>query len=465
MNILSKIGITIGLAIASFFGFHQTPAETPMVGATIPIATSFYSDSLQSGITKTATSMTLVKGMDSQGVTLAGYYGFVLDQGTASQEIVGCTASGVNLTSCLRGLDLTTGTSSVAALEQTHNRGGTVQITTSPIVNVTANILRGIESIPSPLFYNQNFIFSSSTQLASKGYVDGVILTGCANSSETVNGCVQLATGLQIASTTSSGSTGARLAIPASQATSTPGTRTSLDVVVTQNNGKIHQGFLDLSQSFNFTGTLFASSTGNFIASSTLFTANIGKIFATSSIAFTNTSGVASSSVLMNDTAGNLTYGSPQLSYLNFPVDSNGASTTMAYVTIPANSFGTSGYMEFNIPFEGFVHQSASTDYFEIAYGNSTTTVLLPWSDGVGAKSGMVKIIVGASGATNSQKVAFNILGILSGNSATTETLSYSKTGTYSVDSTANRVLMIVSKVNAGVHFTADAVVGSFHRN
>lgn len=310
MNFLTKTLITVGLAISSFFGAHQSP----MVGAVVPVTSAFYSDSLQSGINPTATSFTLVKGKDSAGNSLSGTYGFVIDQGSPSQEIVYCTTvSGTSVTGCSRGIDLTTGTSTVLALEQTHNRGATVQITTAPVVNILANIMRGVESINQPIFYQSGV--SSSTlatngkNLASVDLVNYVGTTGCANASEGVRGCVDLATGLQAASSTSVGSTGSRLAIPSSLATSTPGNSTGKgNIVSVQDNGKIHQNFLDLTQAFTFSGAnIFTSSTNTFNSLARFNVApEFGTFNATSSLV-TSTSTISGNlNILLNASTTNL---------------------------------------------------------------------------------------------------------------------------------------------------------------
>lgn len=104
---------------------------------------------------------------------------------------------------------------------------------------------------------------TTATQAANKSYVDGVVAAGCANGSETVNGCVQLATGIQAASSTSAGSTGGRLALPASLATSSNDV-VGLHVVVTQNSGKINWNMIDLGTSFTATG--FVQITGGLFA-------------------------------------------------------------------------------------------------------------------------------------------------------------------------------------------------------
>lgn len=234
----------------------------PLVGAVVPISTAFYNDSLQSGVTPTQTSFTLVSGKDPQGVSLNGAYGFVLDQGSASQEIVFCgSVSGTSATNCVRGLDLTNATTSVAALEQTHNRGATVQITTAPVLTIIANIMRGVESINQPIFYASHpcTVSSASTTICDKNYTDGQVVAGAAAGSNTTAGIFLTATGLQAASSTPSGVFNAITylrVLPSSIATDTPNVGTNLsDVLMSDLTGHLKQGWLDLTAAFNWTGT------------------------------------------------------------------------------------------------------------------------------------------------------------------------------------------------------------------
>lgn len=58
---------------------------------------------------------------------------------------------------------------------------------------------------------------SASTDAASKGYVDTGVLAGCANSTQTVKGCVELATAAEINAGTATGGTGAALVLTPDQ--------------------------------------------------------------------------------------------------------------------------------------------------------------------------------------------------------------------------------------------------------
>lgn len=279
MSILSKIGQAVaGIGIFLSVFFHG-PAAAPqqVVGSAIPQQPAFILDSLAQGIGKTDTTMTLVSGLDSQSRALSGYYGFVIDEGTAAQEVVTCTANGTALSACTRGIDVQTGTSSVAANEMVHRRGATVKVTNYPFDGVVANILQGKDGFPSLLHYDTSGFCSGTSpanSICDKNYIDNVAVSGAPNATALVKGIVQLSTAAQAALSSLLGSTGASLILPASIASSTPYSSGLNVVPVTNTSQKLAQSFWDLTQPFTFTGnmtilgtTTMATST---VASSTI---------------------------------------------------------------------------------------------------------------------------------------------------------------------------------------------------
>lgn len=82
---------------------------------------------------------------------------------------------------------------------------------------------------------------TASTSLVTNGRLNDVAIAGSPNASVSAKGIVQIATGVQIASSTPIGSSGAVLVPSADNATSTygNGSTSGLKLVVTQNNGKI----------------------------------------------------------------------------------------------------------------------------------------------------------------------------------------------------------------------------------
>lgn len=189
--------VGLGLLGREVYQIRQGQSE---LGATIPGVISWFETSLQSKITSTATSATLVTGTDKRGTTISGTLGFIFDEGTTSEEAVICTASGTALTSCTRGIDPQDGKTEVTALQYEHRRGASVKLTNYPILGILKRIANGQESFPNILYYDEamSLTTASSSVLAHKGYVDSVVSAGASDASLTVKGLSELATVAQI---------------------------------------------------------------------------------------------------------------------------------------------------------------------------------------------------------------------------------------------------------------------------
>ena len=162
-----------------------------------PKIIAFFETSLASPVSASATSFTLVSGVDSQGTALSGEYGLVIDQGSANQEIVRATCTGTSCVSALRGVSVSDGVTEVAAYKKSHRRGASIKLTDAPFLMLAA----------------------------SKEYVDGVAIAGASDASATGKGIMEVAVLAEIDADTRLGSTGAVLAVaPDVLATSKYGT-------------------------------------------------------------------------------------------------------------------------------------------------------------------------------------------------------------------------------------------------
>ena len=118
-----------------------------------PIKTiALYSDNLLNSISNTATSFTLVSGVDKQGNSLNGLYGFIIDEGSTNEEFVIATCVATVCTSATRGISVSDGKTSVTALKKAHRRGAEIKITDFPIVGRLNSIISGSESTGSSTF-------------------------------------------------------------------------------------------------------------------------------------------------------------------------------------------------------------------------------------------------------------------------------------------------------------------------
>ena len=236
------------------------------LGATIPTVVGFFETSLASKITSSATSMTLVTGVDDDGTSLSGTYGFIIDEGSSSEEVVVATCTGTSCISMRRGVSVLDGWTEVSDNKKSHRRGASVKMTNYPQLAIISRILNGDESFPNALTmdgalsiagkitYSSTPTIDADLDVATKQYADNIANQGAATSSITVAGITELATQIEMASSTVWGADDPHV-IQSQYATSTPYTgMNGLWVVVSENDGKLSQNWLDLSESYSWTG-------------------------------------------------------------------------------------------------------------------------------------------------------------------------------------------------------------------
>lgn len=178
MEILSSIGTFIAKAIAtplmfvlSVAGFGGTDINT---GASLPSATAVFETSLASPISSSATSLTLTANAVRGGGALSGYNCFVIDEGSAQAEFICGTVSSTAVTSLLRGVSPTTGTTTIASLQFAHRRGSNVKISDFPLIQIIKAQNNGEETFPNKLTYTTSPTFLNNNEIVDKAYVDSV---------------------------------------------------------------------------------------------------------------------------------------------------------------------------------------------------------------------------------------------------------------------------------------------------
>lgn len=238
-------GIGIALVIG-LVGYHAFAASNII---DTPIA--LFSTSLSSAITSNANTMTLASGITGDRTNLASStYSFIIDQGQSDQEFVRADCTNTTCINMVRGLSMVDGQTAILSLAQPHRRGQSVSITDAPLLLVITNMLNGVNGFPNALSYATTATTTNGFNLVDKTYVDNIAFSGAGviNATTGARGIVQLATGLQQASSTSIGSSGASLVLTAANATSTYNVATApLKVVVTNNQGTIDPNFINLS--------------------------------------------------------------------------------------------------------------------------------------------------------------------------------------------------------------------------
>lgn len=247
---------------------ERPAAEQPLsvteqpLGAAIPVAVARFETSLQSSISASATSMTLVSGTDAAGNSLSGFLCFTIDEGTTIVEDVCGTASSTSVTSITRGINPVTGTSSVSSLKFAHRRGASVKITDHPHVALHGRLLNGQETLPNGLIYDPSIttttLAANTSFLASVAYANQIALQGAPTATGTTPGILELSSRTQLSAGTLMD--GAYTLVPSNGFFSyNPQAATS--VPVSNGSGKIAQGWLDLTQDWTFTGTLTLATT------------------------------------------------------------------------------------------------------------------------------------------------------------------------------------------------------------
>lgn len=232
---------------------------------------------LATGISASATEMTLANGTTRDGAALSGYYCFTVDVNTPTVEYVCGAAVAGAISNLSRGLKPGDPTATSSSLAYSHRRLASVQVTDFPFNQLVQRMLNGINALGGLLYYTSSstpeILASSTAVLVTKGYVDDRAFSaaGAINATTVAKGLVELATQVEAASSTATGSTGASLTLTADLATSTYNSATApLRLVMTQNSGKIDNSFISTSTLYSSSGLTIGGASN--IASTSLVT-------------------------------------------------------------------------------------------------------------------------------------------------------------------------------------------------
>lgn len=382
---LAKISIVgalvcgpLALVLGGFLMFSGS--HTPAPGAFNPTGGNTYL--LQSSISSSQNTITLTSFTEpGSGIPYTmTYLNSDIEYGTINPSsgnsefvsfsgITQNTNGTATLTGVIRGESRTPGTGGcVASTTLAHAYPGQTQfiLSNSPCFYSEYAVKRNAQSITgiwtyastSPPRYDEvgaqsgGSYIATTSEFASVAYVNATAFAGASNASETVKGIVQLATNLQAASSTPNGSTAARLVIPASMATSTPGTA-GLWAVITNNAGKIAQGFIDFTTANTWSG-LQTFSAGFIDTASSTFTSSPTFSTIKSSLLKTNTSGQLTAAVEGTDFAGPAwSYGTTTATSTGGISVTNGSksisSAPITILTFPSGTLTASSSLEVDV--------------------------------------------------------------------------------------------------------------------
>src|SRR4030065_539840 len=388
MDILTTIAKTIvSIFIAPFIlftGLFSNNVEMP-IGADTQLFLGGTTYTLSgSGVSSSATSFTLTSltlpqtGYKIQDSDVSSTFYLTLEPGnTSRQEFVSCTtvtqnASGTaTLSGCSRGLSPISPYTASSTLQFAHSGGTKAIFSNSPQLYDQATFKGNDESITGVWTFNSNLPTSSltatsSNQFATKALVDATANQGAATSTTAVAGIVELATQIETASSTAWGGSDPHV-IQSQYATSTPSgsSDAGLYVVVSENNGKINDNWLSFTNDNNMTV--------NYV-----------------NYSFPSTDGTASSTLLLNDGNGNLSWNLLTSDVLNInnattDVTSGIATTSISLITIPVNTLTSSSILEVG----GLTFTNDDTGFdSDIVLGNGTATTSMAWSSNSGLDYG-----------------------------------------------------------------------------
>lgn len=167
---LLAIVALIGLTTSTFsLSINHNQAQASI----IPTPIAQFQTSLASSISANDTTMFLAAATDKEGNALASStYGFIIDEGTGSDEFVLANCTGTSCTGMTRGISVISGTSSITSLKKAHRRGASVKITDTPLLLILARQANGQDTYPNKLTYQSNPSLTSALDLANRGYVD-----------------------------------------------------------------------------------------------------------------------------------------------------------------------------------------------------------------------------------------------------------------------------------------------------
>jgi hypothetical protein len=247
-----------------------------LLTSTVPNVPANYDDSLATGISKTATSLTLVSGQDRAGNALSGYTCFTIDENSADLEYVCGTASSTSVTGLVRGIDPSNPNATSSALTRTHRRGANVKITDFPAIGFIRRMLNGLDTIDAVLNYGFSTTtgFTSNSHIPNKAYVDAVAIAGAPAATEDVAGISILATKdeLGAGTATSTYGTSTYSLVPQSRDFNFVATATNTVPVANTSEGglyKISPTYIATSSNYTWSGNNSYTGTSTFSGSVT----------------------------------------------------------------------------------------------------------------------------------------------------------------------------------------------------
>ena len=221
------------------------------------------------------TTITTKDGNTLSGDILGSRIVLSINPGRSNSETVLCTGLTVStktFTGCTFGFRFDDPLATQASNIKPHSPGEPVIISNTDTFNVdnfisrtgtqiitATNTWSGIQTYTVFPEFTDGTTPTTTNQFATKGYIDGVAIAGGVNADETTKGISELATRIEMASSTPFDVNNPHV-IQSQYATSTC-EFTGLNVVITENDGKISTGCIDQSSAYTWTATTTMTTT------------------------------------------------------------------------------------------------------------------------------------------------------------------------------------------------------------
>lgn len=463
--IATIVWIALGLGVAGFgIGIHTlsapTSPQTQLAGSFNPTGGGTYL--LQSSLSSTQNTITLTSFTEpGSGIPYTmSYIGTDILYGTIApssgrSEFISATGITQNLNGTATLTGVTRGES------RTPGTGGCVASSTLAVAwpGQTQFILSN-----TPCFYSEYAARRDAQTISGLWTFTtppvGINPGGSPNASVTVNGLVQLATARQAASSTVNGSTGAADVLQSAYATDTPQNCSTAAngscAVMALLNGKISQLWLDLTQTFTFSGGATFTTATTTLSANTSIAATGAHPLALNGVFynFPSVQGIANT-FFRNDGAGNITSvnisGLLATSTTPTNIVSSAASTTVFSATVPANALN-GGAVTATLHISSFALLNGDKLFICVLYGSSPNclTVSNATGGGLSSTNGTFTLTLyggpATSGQTAVETLITNTAGILT---TAQQTTNVSNSGSISTDATSAQTLSIVARLSA----------------
>jgi len=360
-----------------------------------------------------------------------------LEPGTTREEPVVCTGlTATTWTGCTRGLSFQgTSETSSTTIAVAHNAGAPIIITNiaqffNQYVSIDgAQLVNGLKTF-STLPYVPVGTPTDGREVVSWETLQNIVVSGAPTSTESVTGITQLGTQVEMASSTFNAL--APTVLYTQYSTSTPGSA-GLWAVVSENDGKISQSWLDLSENYTWTGThSFVTST---ITTSTINTLNIGSKPANNLVNGSNADTLHIHTLdLVTTTAAQYT-----------STTSSGLQTWLSF-TLPGNTLESGNAIRITAYISDFDQQNNEWTTSTLKYGGQTVAQGAIKSAGGGALSndaGVIEFMLLGAGGTSVQKGVLKINISDPTYSSSAAHANYIYTGSGTVDSTSDQTMLV----------------------